>query len=64
MNPIKIKKMDRRMKIIQHRSNVAKALTRGECGSNYYDACILISSIISIIAADLCPGRGIDKRDR
>jgi hypothetical protein len=63
MNPVNnIHKVNPHMETIQRRINVAKALAEGKCGGNYYDACILISSTISGLAADIWPGHGIDKR--
>ncbi|MBK8212416.1 MAG: hypothetical protein IPK71_01585 [Myxococcales bacterium] len=41
---------------------VAVALDRGECGGSYVEACILVSGVISAIAADQWPGTGIDQQ--
>lgn len=48
------------MSFIEARVAVAMALDEGQCGGSYIDACILISSIVSGIAAKLWPGKGID----
>lgn len=48
------------MSFIEARVAVAMALDEGQCGGSYVDACILISSVISGIAAMLWPGRNID----
>ena len=65
MNPIttnKGDKIDHRLKIVRRRCNVAEALADGQCGGTYYEACILISSIISGLAAETWPGRNIDRK--
>lgn len=48
--------------VVERRLGVALALAKGQCGGSYSDACILISSIVSGIAADLWPGPSIDRR--
>lgn len=46
---------------VEERIATATALDAGERGGLYSDACILISAIISGIAAELWPGKGIDR---
>lgn len=43
-------------------TSVADALAAGRCGGSYAEACILVSALVSGIAADLWPGTGIDRR--
>jgi hypothetical protein len=52
--------MKRFLSFIDRRLNVARNLGSGGCGGDYSDACVLLSSVISGIAADLWPGPGID----
>jgi len=47
---------------ISGKVDVAVALDSGQCGGSYSDACVLISAIISGVAAELWPGDGIDRR--
>jgi len=37
-------------------------LDQGQCNGSYPDACVLLSALISGIAADLWPGEGFDRR--
>lgn len=48
--------------VIERKVQVAQALAQGDCGGSYSDACLLLSGMISGIAADLWPGEGIDKK--
>lgn len=48
------------MNFIEARLAVAIALDQGQCGGSYVDACILVSSVVSGIAARLWPGKHID----
>lgn len=41
---------------------VAITLSEGGCGGSYYEATLLLSSIVSGIAADVWPGEGIDRK--
>jgi hypothetical protein len=41
---------------------LAHALNEGQCGGDYSDACVVISTLLSGIAADLWPGEGIDRK--
>lgn len=50
------------MDVVERKLKVAEALAEGQCGGSYADGCILLSCIISGIAADLWPGKGIDKK--
>ena len=45
---------------IQRKLALAKALNAGECGGDYLDACLIVSALVNLIAADLWPGKGID----
>jgi hypothetical protein len=56
MDPVDIFK-----KRISRRLDVARRLGDGEAGGDYSDACSLIAAVISGIAADLWPGRRIDR---
>jgi hypothetical protein len=47
---------------VQRPLSVAGALAQGACGGTYVEACILISGVISGIAAHLWPGEGGDRR--
>lgn len=47
---------------VEHKISVAEALNRGECGGSYFDATILICSVLSGIAALLWPGKRIDHK--
>lgn len=47
---------------VERKISTALALADGECGGSYSDACILFSAMISGLAADLWPGKRIDKR--
>lgn len=41
---------------------IAITLNEGGCGGSYYEATLLLSSIVSGIAADVWPGEGIDRK--
>src|SRR5438874_11300841 len=47
---------------VKHKLDMAGRLGSGECGGEYSDACVLISALLSGIAADLFPGTGMDRR--
>lgn len=47
---------------VNRKLKVASALAQGQCGGSYTDACILLASVVSALAADLWPGRGKDER--
>ena len=47
---------------VDHKLDMARRLGSGECGGEYSDACVLISALLSGIAADLFPGIGMDRR--
>jgi len=47
---------------VQERIDVAKRLNEGECGGTYAEAILILSSILSGIAADMWPGTGKDRR--
>ena len=47
---------------VSRKLKVARALAKGECGGSYADACILLASVVSALAADLWPGKGKDER--
>jgi len=47
---------------VERKLKVAEALAEGQCGGSYADGCILLSCIISGIAADLWSGKGIDPK--
>jgi hypothetical protein len=42
--------------------DLASRLANGECGGSYGDAVLVLSSIVSGIAAELWPGEGIDRK--
>lgn len=44
------------------KTNLASRLASGECGGSYGDAVLVLSSIISGIAAELWPGEGFDRK--
>lgn len=50
------------MNIVERKLGVVQAPAEGQCGGSYSDACILISGMVSGIAADLWPREGIDKK--
>jgi hypothetical protein len=50
------------MDVVKRKLKVAEALAEGQCGGSYSDACILLSCMISGMAADLWRGEGIDKK--
>src|SRR5512138_640924 len=47
---------------VERKIVVAQALDRGECGGSYAEACIIMASVISGIASDLWPGKGLDRK--
>ena len=50
------------MDVVERKLKVAEALAEGQCGGSYSDGCILLSSMVSGIAADLWPGKRFDKK--
>jgi len=50
------------LELVERRLEVVQALAANQCGGSYGDACILISSLISGMAAHLWPGRYIDQK--
>lgn len=54
--------IDRFQRYVDHKLDMARRLGSGECGGDYSDACVLISALLSGIAADLFPGTGMDRR--
>ena len=53
---------ERFQRYVDHKLQLASKLGSGECGGEYSDACVLISALLSGIAADLYPGTGMDRR--
>ncbi len=47
---------------IERKLGVAKALNDGGCGGDYADACLIIATLISGVAADIWPGENIDRK--
>lgn len=47
---------------VQERIELAKRLNEGECGGYYGDAMLILSAVLSGLAADLWPGKGKDRR--
>lgn len=47
---------------VEQKLAIAQCLADGACGASYAEACLVISSVISAIAADLWPGDRIDRR--
>src|SRR5215211_6782357 len=47
---------------VRERVAVAKRLNEGECGGFYGDAILILSAILSGLAADLWPGKGKDRK--
>lgn len=47
---------------VDQKSHLAEQLAQGECGGGYGDAIIVLSSVISGIAAALWPGERIDRQ--
>jgi len=47
---------------VKRKLSVVRALAEGQCGGSYADACILLASVVSALAADLWPGRRKDER--
>ncbi len=46
---------------VERKIGTALMLDKGECNGSYSDACVLLSSLLSGIAAELWPGKGIDR---
>lgn len=46
---------------VERKIGTAVMLNDGQCNGSYSDACVLLSSLISGIAAELWPGEGIDR---
>jgi len=46
----------------QRRITLAKRLNEGECDGDYGDAVLILSAVLSGIAADLWPGKGKDRK--
>lgn len=46
---------------VERKIGTAVMLDDGQCNGSYSDACVLLSSLISGIAAELWPGDGIDR---
>ena len=44
------------------KSDLARSLASGDCGGTYDDAILILSSILSSLAATLWPGKGIDRK--
>lgn len=53
--------MNTLVELVERRLTVVQALAANQCGGSYGDACILISSLISGMAAGLWPGKHIDQ---
>ena len=47
---------------VDQKAHLAEQLAQGECGGGYGDAIIVLSSVISGIAAALWPGERIDRQ--
>jgi hypothetical protein len=47
---------------VRERLDVASALNSGHCGGSYFEAMILMSAVLSGLAAGRWPGDGIDKK--
>lgn len=47
---------------IRERCKLAKRLNKGECGGSYGDAMLVLSAVLSGLAADMWPGKGKDRR--
>jgi hypothetical protein len=47
---------------VQERIELAKRLNEGECGGYYSDAMLILSAVLSGLAADLWPSKGKDRR--
>lgn len=47
---------------VQERIALAKRLNEGECSGYYGDAMLILSALLSGLAADLWPGKGKDRR--
>lgn len=50
------------MEIVERKLNVAIALNAGQCNGSYQEATLLLSGIVSGLAADIWCGKGIDRR--
>ncbi len=49
------------MQFIERKIGTAVMLDKGECNGSYSDACVILSALLSGIAAELRPGKGIDR---
>jgi hypothetical protein len=47
---------------VQERIAFAKRLNEGECGGHYGDAMLILSAVLSGLAADQWPGKWKDRR--
>jgi hypothetical protein len=47
---------------VRERVDLAKRLNEGECGGSYAEAILILSALLSGIAADLWPGKGKDRK--
>jgi len=45
-----------------NKAEIAKRLSDGECKGSYAEAVIILSAVISAIAAEIWPGKGIDRK--
>ncbi len=46
---------------IQKKNEIALDLAAGQCGGSYGEAVIILCAALSALAADVWPGRGIDR---
>jgi hypothetical protein len=50
-----------RFEWVSEKCKIASALARGEAGGSYSEAVILVCAVLNALAAEVWPGRGIDK---
>lgn len=46
---------------IEKKQKIALSLNSGDCGSTYGEAALILCSVLSALAAEVWPGRGIDR---
>ena len=49
------------LEYVEKKVHCATALDAGQCKGGYADACLILAAVLSGIASDLWPGRGIDR---
>ena len=46
---------------VTEKKRIALCLANGECGGSYGEAVLILCAVLSALAADIWPGKGIDQ---